>query len=322
MPAGVTTSVFLTVDTELMWRHHTAGCDLSTQIERSIDPAGVGIAYQLGQLARYGLKATFFVDPMPTMVFGLDAIRPVVEAIVAAGQEVQLHMHPNWAGAKVGDAGKSAGRFELIDYSLDEQRALIAGARDLLKTCGAPDPVAFRAGSYAANDDTLTALADLGFRYDSSHNGADAPWPSQIGLPPRQIAPVLRNGVTEVPVTLIEDAPGSLRHFQICALSQGEMRAALDHASAHGHAAVTIVGHSFELANRAGTRANGVHVGRFEALCRMLADARDTLPTTQFRDLPDFAGAGDAAPLAPNMLRTRWRQAEQLWSNLVEERAA
>ena len=137
------TAVFLTIDTELMWRHHAAGCDLATQIERSLDPAGVGIRYQLDMLGRHDLKGTFFVDPMPTMVFGLDAIRPVVENILAAGQEVQLHMHPNWAGAKPDDAGESSGRFELIDYNLDEQRALILGARDLLKACGAPDPVAF-----------------------------------------------------------------------------------------------------------------------------------------------------------------------------------
>lgn len=314
------TAVFLTIDTELMWRHHAAGLPLVEQKARSLEPAGVGIGYQLATLARHGLKATFFVDPMPTMVFGLDAIRPVVEAIVAAGQEVQLHLHPNWTGARADDVARHA-RFELMEYNLDEQRALIAGARDLLKACGAPDPVAFRAGSYAANDDTLTALAELGFAYDSSHNGADAPWPSQIGLPAPQIAPVRHLGMLEVPVTVIEDVPGSLRHFQICALSQGEMRAALDHAIDAGHEAVTIVGHSFELANRAGTRANGVHVGRFEALCGMLADARETLMTTQFRERPIFAG-GDAAPLGPNRLRTRWRQAEQLWSNLVEERAA
>ena len=318
----MTTPVFLTIDTELLWRHHAAGCDLATQVGRSLDPAGVGVAYQLALLEKHGLKACFFVDPMPTMVFGLDAIRPVVEAIVAAGQEVQLHLHPMWAGAKPGDHGRSAGRFELIDYSFEEQRALIAGARDLLKACGAPQPVAFRAGSYSANDDTMQALAELGFAYDSSHNGAETPWPSQIGLPERQIAPVRHRGVMEVPVTLIEDAPGSLRHFQICALSLGEMRAALDHAVAERHEAVTIVSHSFELANRSGTRANGVHVGRFEGLCAMLAESRDSMPTAWFGDRPVFAGAGEANLLAPNMLRTRWRQAEQLWSNLVEERAA
>ena len=315
------TAVFLTIDTELMWRHHVAGLPLAEQAARSLEPAGVGIAHQLATLARHGLKATFFVDPMPTMVFGLGAIRPVVEAILAAGQEVQLHLHPNWTGARADDAGARYARFNLIEYSPDEQRALVIGARDLLRACGAPDPCAFRAGSYAANDDTLTALAELGFAYDSSHNGAEAPWPSAIGLPPRQIAPIARNGVVEVPVTVIEDAPGSLRHFQICALSRGEMRAALDHAAAERHAAVTIVGHSFELANRAGTRPNRVHAARFEALCAMLADARNMLTTTQFRERPSFA-TSDAALLGPSRLRTRRRQAEQLWSNWVEERAA
>src|SRR3569623_3423867 len=162
-----------------MWRHHTAGGDLATQTARALEPAGGGVAHQLATLAKHDLKATCFVDPMPTMVFGLDAIRPVVEASVEAGQEVQLHLHPNWAGARIDDVERHA-RFELIDYSLDEQRALIAGARDLLKACGAPDPVAFRAGSYAANADTLPGLAALGFAYDSRHNGHEAPWPRQI----------------------------------------------------------------------------------------------------------------------------------------------
>jgi hypothetical protein len=123
-------------------------------------------------------------------------------------------------------------------------------------------------------------------------------------------------------VTLIEDQKGHLRHFQICALSVGEMRAALDHATRAGHAALTIVSHGFELANRAGTRPNAVHVGRFQALCGMLAERRDALETCHFADrLPLSLGRGDM-PLAPSLLRTRLRQAEQLWSNLVEERAA
>jgi len=317
----MTMPVFLTVDTELMWNHHAAGLDLATQVERSLEPAGVGIGYHLEMFRRHGLKATFFVDPMPALVYGLDAIRPTVEAILSAGQEVQLHLHPNWTGARPGDGGAQHARVQMHEYSLEEQRVLIAGATDLLKACGAPHPIAFRAGSYAANADTLTALADLGFRYDSSHNGAD-PTGSLIGLPIDQIAPVRHRGVIEVPVTLIEDAPGSLRHVQVCALSQGEMRAALDHAMTEEHAATVIVSHSFELANRAGTRPNAVHVARFDALCLALAEASDRLGTTWFRDLPDLIEAPDSRPLPPNMLRTRWRQAEQLWSNLVEERVA
>lgn len=315
------TPVFLTIDTELMWRHHAAGHALDAIVERSLEPAGVGISWQLARMAEAGLKATFFVDPMPALVHGLDPIRRVVDAILAAGQEVQLHLHPNWTGADAADRGRH-GRFELIDFSREAQADLIAGARDLLVAAGAPHPVAFRSGSYSANDDTIAALAELGFAYDSSHNGSEHPWPSAISLDRRQIAPVALNGLIELPVTLIEDRPGHLRHFQICALSSREMADALDHAARSGHGAVVIVGHGFELANREGTRANGVHRARFERLLAMLAERRDALPTVHFADAPPLALGGDDQPLGPSRLRTGMRQAEQLWSNLVEERAA
>jgi hypothetical protein len=314
--------VFLTVDTELTWRHHAGGLDREAIVARSLEPAGVGVSYQLGMLARHGLKACFFVDPMPALTFGLDPLRRVVEAILAAGQEVQLHLHPNWTGAVAGDGGATYSRFHVVEYDRAEQRDLIAGAVQLLRAAGAPAPIAFRAGSYAANDDTLAVLAELGFAYDSSHNGADHPWPSAIGLPAGRIAPIGRGGVVEVPVTVIEDRPGQLRTFQICALSAGEMRAALDHAADEGHAAVTIVSHSFELANRAGTRPNAVHVARFAALCRLLAERAEMLPTTHFADRPALPLGRDDRPLGPSLLRTGWRKAEQLWSNIVEERAA
>jgi hypothetical protein len=316
------TRVFLTVDTELMWRHHTAGLDAATIVQRSLEPADVGVGWQLAKLAAHRLKACFFVDPMPALVYGLDPIKRVVGSILEAGQEVQLHLHPNWTGAHAGDRGATYGPFELIDYSLAEQVELISGAADMLTAAGAPDPIAFRSGSYSASDDTLAALAQLEFVYDSSHNGSEHPWPSAIGLEPRQIAPVLHRGVIEVPVTLIEDQKGHLRHFQICALSAAEMKAALDHAVREDHAAVTVVSHGFELANRAGTRANAVHVRRFEALCRMLAERRGALETAHFADRPEMELGRADSPLAPSVLRTRLRQAEQLWSNWVEERAA
>jgi len=316
------TRVFITIDTELMWRHHVAGLDAVAVVQRSLEPAGVGIGWQLAQLERHQLKACFFVDPMPCLIYGLDWMKRIVGAILEAGQEVQLHLHPNWAGAKIGDGGANHAAFELIDYDYDEQVELIAGASDMLTAAGVPEPVAFRAGSYAASDDTLAALAALGFLYDSSHNGSEHPWPSACSLGSRQIAPIAHRGIIEVPVTLIEDQRGHLRHFQICALSAAEMRAALDHAVRDDHATVTIVGHGFELANRGGTRPNAVHVRRFETLCRILAERPGALVTTHFADRPELPLDRADVPLGPNALRTRLRQAEQLWSNLVEERAA
>lgn len=316
------THVFLTVDTEIMWRHHAAGLDPSTIYTRSFEPGDVGVSYQLELLSRHGLKATYFVDPMPALVYGLDPIKRIVETILTAGQEVQLHLHPNWTGAKRGDRGAANGPGDLITYNRSAQRDLIGGARDLLIAAGAPAPIAFRGGNYAANDDTLAALAELAICYDSSHNGAAHPNPSAINLPACQIAPIEHQGVIEVPVTLIEDAPGQMRHVQICALSAAEMRAALDHAEVADHAVMTIVNHGFELANRMGTAPNAVHVSRFEALCSVLADRRHALPTTHFADRPALALGRDDTPMAASLTRRRWRQAEQLWSNLVAERVA
>lgn len=316
------TPVFLTVDTELVWRHHVARRSLDALYERSIEPAGVGIAYQLEVLARHGLKAVFFVDPMPALLFGLDVVRRIVAPILEAGQDVQLHVHPNWTGARIDDGGAAHGLFELVEYSAAAQRDLIAGATELLVAAGAPQPNAFRAGSFGADDRTLEALAALGFRYDSSHNGAAQPWPCRIDLSPAQIAPVRHAGVIEVPVTVIQDRPGAWRPFQICALSMGEMAAALDHAAANDHGAVTVVSHGFELATRDGTRPHPLHLRRFETLCALLDARRDTLPTATFAECPALTLGGPDRPLGPNRMRTGWRQAQQLWSNVVTERAA
>lgn len=316
------TPVFFTVDTEIMWRHHVAGHDVEALFVRSFEPGGVGVSYQLALLQRHGLKATYFVDPMPALVYGLDPFKRLIGTILTAGQEVQLHLHPNWIGAKAGDSGKARGPSNINELTLDAQRDLLGGARDLLVAAGAPMPIAFRGGNYGANDDTLAALADLAFRYDSSHNGAVHPWPSAITLPASQIAPIEHQGIVELPVTLIEDAPGRMRHFQICALSVAEMRAALDHAIDNDHAALTIVNHGFELANRNGTAPNAVHVSRFEALCTMLAERRSAMPTTHFADRPVLPLDRHDRPMGASLARRRWRQAEQLWSNLVAERVA
>lgn len=314
------TRILLTVDTELAWRHHAAELALEEIYARSIEPAGVGLGFQLARLRDYGLKACFFVDPMPALVFGIDVVKRIVASILEAGQEVQLHLHPNWKGARAGDGGKAQGRFELIDYVEADQRTLIAEARDLLMQAGAPDPIAFRAGSYSANDATLRALAALGFRYDSSHNGSENPWPSAISLPRQHIAPIAHQGVIELPVTLIADRSERLRHCQICSLSATEVAAAIDHAVAKGHAALTLVSHSFELATRDGLRENALIRRRFEKICATLAANAHRAPTAFFTDLDGLDVAGEAAPAPANLLRTAGRMGEQLIANLIYER--
>jgi hypothetical protein len=307
------TRVLLTIDTELRWDWHLAGASWRENLALSFDPAGVGIGYQLERLAAHGLKACFFVDPMPALVYGIEPIRHMVEPILAAGQEVQLHVHPSWA-----DTADPI--FELTGLDFERQLELIRTARDLLVEAGAPTPVAFRSGSYAADAATIEALAALGIAYDSSHNGSHHPWPSALPLDPRLTTPAALGGLVEIPVTHIEPSAGSLRHLQICAVSFDEMRSALLHAAGNRHPVVTIVGHSFELAARGGKRANPVLVRRFERLCGFLAERRDRLPTAHFTDLGGLRLDAVASPMRSGPVRTAARMAEQAWGNWVHER--
>jgi peptidoglycan/xylan/chitin deacetylase (PgdA/CDA1 family) len=313
------TQVLLTIDTELVWRHHAAGLGWEENFNRSYEAAGVGVPFQLDVLKEHDLKACFFVDPMPALAFGLEPVRRMVEPILAAGQEVQLHVHPFWADlARAEQLGHTP---ELVSFGFSEQLDLIRRARELLMTAGAPEPIAFRAGSYAANADTLRALAALGLRYDSSHNGSHHPSPSAVPLAPRQIAPVRTpEGPVEVPVSQIVDGKGRLRHLQICAVSFPELRAALLKAERLEHPLVTIVGHSFELASRDGLRANHLLRRRFERLCGFLARNRRGLPTAWFSGLAGLPLTSHAEPPIGSSALRLARIASQVWVGSRYER--
>jgi hypothetical protein len=313
------TRVLITVDTELGWRPYRGGASWAENLALSFDPAGVGVPWQLRVLAEHRLSACFFVDPMPALVYGLEPVKRMVGPILEAGQEVQLHLHSCWASVAEGDAEGSG--FELNGFTPARQAELVRTARDLLMLAGAPRPVAFRAGSYAADEATLDAIREAGMGFDSSHNGSHHPWPSALPLDRRQIAPVALRGIVEVPVTQIEQRPGSLRHLQLCAVSAREIEDALLHAHANLHPAATIVSHSFELATRDGLRRNRTVCARYERLCRFLADRRDSLPTARFDSLGPLPLGRPAEPLGARPLRTAFRMAEQLWANSVYERA-
>ena len=307
----MTTRVLLTIDTEFTWRHFRQGAGWRENFERSFDPAGVGVPYQLERLRRHGLKACFFVDPMPALVYGIEPIRTVVASILDAGQEVQLHLHSFWYDLANG-RGEDA-RFKLTRFDADEQRRLIGTARDLLIEAGAAPPTAFRSGSFAANPATLDALRHFGLRFDSSHNGATQSSSGGLALDPELMDPVELRGVIEVPVSKIRRGDGGLRPLQICALSSQEMEAALVHAESHDHSVTTIVCHSFELATRDAKRVNGLVRGRFDRLCAFLEENEGTMPTIGFADVTAAAPAEPARPLPARALRTARRVAEQAW---------
>ncbi|AWW73645.1 hypothetical protein CD351_04290 [Erythrobacter sp. KY5] len=319
------TCVYITIDTE-----YSSGLvrDLSAagrkdNFARSVTcqtPDGpAGITHKLDLFERYGIRAVFFVDPMPALVWGVAAIEDVVAPILEAGQDVQLHCHTEWL-ALAGEANplssKRTGQ-NLFDFFLEEQTEILDYARRTLVAAGAPKPVAFRAGNYGADDNTLRALASLDLAYDTSHCPALSTGASRISLGPQVRDPIEHEGVIEVPVGSIATLGKGQRHAQITALSLFEMRAAIRHARDSGRESFTLVTHSFELINRRKLAINHIVRRRFEGLCKSLSTMKGVSTGTYRDDPPRVAAHTASTPLPANPLRTGHRYAEQLVSNTL-----
>lgn len=321
------TRVFITIDTEYSSGLYTGpgAADRADNFARSIacnTPQGpAGITHKLELLARHGQKAVFFVDPMPALVWGVAAIEDIVRPILAAGQDVQLHCHTEWL-ALAGSAnplasGRTGGN--LADFPFEEQCAILDYARTTLMAAGAPAPVAFRAGNYGANDDTLRALAALGITHDTSHCPALPGGGCRISLGPEARDPVVHMGVIEVPVGSIGTLGGGQRHAQITALTLAEMLAAIAHARQSGRESFTLVSHSFELINRRKLAVNRIVRRRFTQLVKALA-AMPGVTTGTYAEGPPTPSAAPRPPshvLPASALRTGRRMAEQFVSNTL-----
>lgn len=311
--------VLITIDTEYSSGLYRSGRvrDCAANFERTVACRSArgeaGIFHQMEVFRRNGLKAVFFVDPMPALVWEQEAVDRVVQPILEAGHEVQLHCHTEWLDFVEGDPLGPERGHNIKDFAYETQVAILAYARDRLIEAGAPPPTAYRAGNYGASDDTLRALAQIGVTQDSSFAAGFAGSHCRIDLPLGRCEPVERHGIAEWPIAAIQ-AAGGWRHGQITALSFREMRDAVRHAAATNWPAFILVSHSFELFNREKDRPNAVLMRRFERFCDWLGRC-DIAFSAGFADLPALP-QGRLAPLMPHSrLRTAARTVEQALAN-------
>ncbi len=269
----------------------------------------------LAILQRHGLRGVFFVEPLFAARFGLAPLREIVGLIQDAGQEVQLHLHPEWTDeAREPLLPEVRGkRQHLSYYTLDEQSALIGHGLRLLREAGAAPICAFRAGSYAANRDSFRALARNGLRLDSSLNRCGA----VSGLDLRDAygfdAPFVCEGVSSFPVTVFSDGLGRPRPAQVGACGAAELRSVLDRAERQGEQDFVIVSHNFEMLKSGRSDPDWIVVRRFEALCAYLAAHPQRYQVRGFGE--DLLLAGErAAPPVPraSLAGTLARHGEQL----------
>lgn len=323
MSAPMTTQVLISFDTEFSALLYQRGASAAENFDASITgrtaQGNVGIHWQMDRLDERGLKGVFFIDPMPALVHGRAIVADMVGPVVERGHDVQLHIHTEWLDFAENHGFGSLSGHSIKDFPASAQQDLLALAKSLLEEGGAPAPIAFRAGNFGANDDTLKALATLGLRWDSSVNPVFLGGECHVSLPRTIRHATPHCGVTELPVATLFDRPGHLRPAQVCALSAWEMRALLDHAAAAGDAHAMIVCHSFEMLSRDRQRPNGTVMARFEALCAHVA-THSGLESATFQSIRPGVEGGRPEHLPANLLRTGLRMAEQAWAQARYER--
>ena len=155
-----------------------------------------GVPKIIEECDKVGAKALFFVDLAAAWHFGKDSIAEVMKYIVEHGHDVGVHIHP--------DHMADPNRMFLFDYSYDEQYEIIKKCTDLYEDILGVKPIAFRAGKYAANHDTLNILAKLGYKADFSEFYGQK-W-CGINPPVTGDSTVqLKSGLVEIPVISYEN---------------------------------------------------------------------------------------------------------------------
>jgi hypothetical protein len=328
--------VFITVDTEVWpdaegWPHtplassNDCARELSWYFYGGGGSEAKGLPYQLQTLAGAGLKATFFVDPLFSFAVGAAPLREVLTLITRRGQEIGLHLHPEWlTDPRCSGLPAFSGPL-LHGYSESAQEHLVRAGMGRLSELGAGDIKVFRAGSWGANRATLRALRRNRITFDSSLNaGFESSFPDLDPTVRRaSTQPFMLEGTWEFPVTNFIDVPPSGRRpLHVCATSLSEFRTVLEHAAASDWFAVVIVLHSFEFVRlqRLSTGKAGASqrllADRFERLCTYLADNTDKHQTCHFAELDAAAVPNAAQPPVPSssLARTAMRHVEQLAS--------
>lgn len=320
------TYVFLTIDTEVSmggaWEHsEIEPLDLDTCVWcRQTDGTEHGIRTIMDILENYGLLGVFFVDASLQALFSAREFGAVCQTILSRGHDLQLHLHPAMQQySELRLSGPISRKPENVsdfmhDYSQEIQTGLIENACKTLSAVSGRRPVAFRAGCYAVNESTFSALARAGILADFSCNAAFTGINDKVQ---KRMNKTYRIGdILEFPVTQLlgNRWPGNgYRPLEVSSISSEEMCFALSQINSGGQRVAVIVFHSFSLLKHRSNRWSKVKPDRvvrdrLHSLARFLVDHSDRFEVARISDcitndgwLEHVTGGSEVWP------KTKWR---------------
>lgn len=150
-----------------------------------------GLGDILSAFSSFQYRATFFVDLCEVPTWGENFIRLVCRRILEARQDLQLHVHPH-------HFTKDYKRWLLSDYTKSEQATILDYAITQYMKIVGRTPLAFRAGGFGLNKDTLELLYERGILIDCSFMQG---WKGSSIPTNHPGAPCIISGVCEIPMT-------------------------------------------------------------------------------------------------------------------------
>lgn len=272
--------LFITIDVEAgsyMGRPNK----LSDRIYGHIGVEYWGIPKIMELCKKYNVGATFFVDVYEYKYYGEEAFKKIATEIKENGFDVQLHAHPHWYYGNTRD--------NMWQYSLKQQTEIIREGKRLLYDWTGINPVAFRAGGYAADENTLLALEANDIYIDSSLVYGNALSKLNLLIPPlSKNKPSLINKIYEVPVTVFKELGFGkyerLRSFDIEADTLRELKYVVEQAKDHHLPTLVLMmhSHSFVKWNADRTRhwGNPEELRRFEEFLQYVSSDKSIVPVT------------------------------------------
>lgn len=288
--------VLITVDTEFSSAGYFNNPDhnspvLLQAVFCSFNGRSYGLGFLLDTFTEYGIRATFFVETAHTLMLGTDVMKPAVDAILTAGHDVQLHVHPMWLAAE--------GSRKPVSPATDSMSALDEGTCERLievglaafRTWSAPTPQAFRAGNLDMGRTAYRALKRSGILISSSIGVAlRVPEDPDLWI---ENGRKRIDGVTEVPVSAFADLSfGQRRHLRnltIAGSGSTEILAVLEDARLRNVAEAVLLAHPFDFVKKSDARyttltPNKVNRHRLQALCQRIASAPEHFQAATFAE--------------------------------------
>jgi hypothetical protein len=162
--------------------------------------AGIGEMASIGD--EFGVKHVYFVDQCAAYSY-LDETLEVVRWLNAAGQDVQLHTHPEYLPDSFWAEHGLARRPQYMNQYFDDARAefVIRHFGELISKATGKPVLAHRAGSFRWNAYTIRALKAAGVRLSFNNSMCAVHAGQCVYSEPTNLPFCWSNGVIEVPMT-------------------------------------------------------------------------------------------------------------------------